>query len=155
MKINQIIHSYLKALYYINNKLRHKHSKYSTLDPYIQHRVGMDLEIAKRIIERELVYTAIYSGRQIPLLRNRKSRSNIYNLVTDTNKIQSNLTFQPIYTDEATIAHNLSIRYHKLFKHILFGQVVSIPPYKFTISHTLPWLTFSSQNISKFYRTDV
>lgn len=154
MKINQIIHSYLKALYYINNKIRHKYSKYSPSPPYIQHRVGMDLEVAKRIIEREFVYTAIYSGRQIPLLRNRKSRSNIYDLVTTTNNLQSNLTFQPIYTDEATIAHNLSIRYHKLFKHILFGQVVSSSQHKYTIKYNLPWLTFNSPNISKFYRTD-
>jgi len=154
MKINQIIHSYLKTLYYINNKLRHKYSKYSTLVPYVQHRIGMDLEVAKRIIERELVYAAVYSGRQIPLLRNRKPRSNIYDLVTSTNNLQSNLTFQPIYADEATIAHNLSIRYHKLFKHILFGQVVSSSQSKYTLKYNLPWLTYRFPNISKFYRMD-
>lgn len=153
MKLNQIIHSYLKALYYINNRLNHRYSKHSTLDPFIQHRVAMDLEIAKSIIERELVHIATYSCLPIPTLRNRKSRSNISSLTSTTNQLLSMLVFRTEFDSIDTVVYNSVNRYHKLFNDILRSSVHSTTRYKYSLRCKLPYITYTK--LHTFYNRSI
>lgn len=115
-----LLHTYMKILYYINNKIKHKYSKYSTLTPYIQHRVGMDLEIAKRNIIREMTSLAIITNTKLPTLRTKRKHDSLTKLVKEVNDIIGNTNFSPKYQNPTNYdTHYALWRYRDLRNHSL------------------------------------
>lgn len=115
-----ILHDYMKVLYYINNRIKHKYSKYSTHSPYIQHRIGMDLEIVKRNIIREMTSLAIITNTKLPILRAKRKRDSLAQLVQDVNSIIGNTNFSPKYQNPANYdTHYALLRYRDLRNHSL------------------------------------
>ena len=56
-----ILKTYLKVLYFINNRLRHKFINSIKATDYQKHRINMDLEILKRNIEIEMILESLDS----------------------------------------------------------------------------------------------
>lgn len=116
-----ILHDYMKVLYYINNRIKHKYSKYSTHSPYIQHRIGMDLEIVKRNIVREMSSLAITTNTKLPTLKSIGKQNSLAQLVQDVNNIIGNTNFSPNYLHPSSYnTHYALLRYRELRHHSLF-----------------------------------
>lgn len=134
MTVDLLLKTYVKSLYYINNKLNLRY-KYPTNQPFTEHRILQDLAIAKRIIEKELVYCAVRSNTLIPILRNRRHKSTIAKLTDFANDLNKNNLFSPSYESIDNIEQYLNLRHTKLYNHIVPSQVASS-----TIQQALPYI---------------
>lgn len=139
MTIDLLLKTYVKSLYYINNKLNLRY-KYPTNQPFTEHRVLQDLTIAKRIIEKELVYCAIHSNTLIPILRNKRHKSTIAKLTDFANDLNRNNLFSPSYESIDNIEHYLNLRYVKLYNHITLPQVTANSKHKYNTQQALPYI---------------
>ena len=115
-----ILKTYLKVLYFINNRLRHKFINCLKATNYQKHRINMDLEILKRNIEREVTSLALITGTKLPIIRTTKKKDSVLPFIQKVNGLVANTNFSPEFKAPCNYDNHYSIlRYRALRQHCI------------------------------------
>ena len=128
-----ILKTYLKVLYFINNRLKHKFINCLKATEYQKHRINMDLEILKRNIEREAASLALITGTKLPIIRTKRTKDSVLPFIQKVNKLVGNTNFSPdfkhpcSYTDHYSLLRYRALRLHSItdLKHLKLTKLYS------------------------------
>ena len=133
-----ILKTYLKVLYFINNRLRHKFINSIKATDYQKHRINMDLDILKRNIEREAASLALITGIKLPIVRTTRKKDSVLPFIEKVNKLVGNTNLLPKfrspcnYNDHYSLLKYRTIRQHCIteLKHLKLTSLYSYLPIK-------------------------